>query len=804
MSSINSAVDGERIIRTACHLCHGGCILLAHVKEGRLIKLTGDPEGPLNRGGMCEKAFSAVDYVYSPYRLKHPMKRVGERGEGKWQRISWDEALDTIAGKLQVIKDKYGGESIAYATGTGRVAVETPQEFFSAVLGTPNCIGIGHMCLSTTRRPVVYSTLGTVPGNMDKGICRDFERAQCIVVWGDSIIDSRGDYMGLAGKRISSALNRGAKLIVIDPVLTKVAAKSHLWLQVRPGTDIALALSWIHIIINENLYDMDFVINWTNAPFLVRSDTGKLLREKDILPDASPDNFVVWNADDNTYHIWNSDMLSYDSHIAQPALTGSYSVSLANDRIIECKPVWQVIKDNVREWTPERAAEITWIPPEKIVESAMMYAKIKPACLEWGLGTSQCTRSTATNQAILHLKAITGNLDIPGGNPFWINPGVLGRPVFSAYPPGQEKKRINGGFPFNCYEILPVFATHAPTAWRAVLTEEPYPIKALVGHSSNPLLGHENPGNYILEALKKLEFIVWIDITMTPSNEWADIVLPASTPLERDWISEFDRGVFAGKAVIQPQWESRSDLEIYRDLCQKMGREDAWPWKTDREWCDYRLKGAGITFDELTETCFKPALDVWKKYEKGLIRKDGRPGFQTNSGKVELYSSLFEKAGIQPLPHFSYPPESYETTPDLAKEYPLILITGARELNYPFFQTQYQILPRLRKMQPYPLVLIHPDTARSLEIKDNDWVWIETKKGKAKFRTQVTERIHPKVVSASHDWWNPEFPGPDHGAFESNVNLLVDPVSFTDPASGTTELRGLLCRVYKFEAIAET
>ncbi len=789
--------DNEKVVKTACHLCHGGCILLAHIKEGKIVKVRGDPDGPLNRGGICEKAAAAVDYVYSPYRLKYPMKRVGERGQGKWQRISWDEALDITIKKLSEIKEKYGGESIAYACGTGRVVVEIPRVFFNAVLDTPNFIGIGHMCLSTTRRPVVYATLGKIPGNMSRGACRDFERSSCIVAWGDSVIDSRNDYMGLGGKRISAALKRGAKLIVIDPVLTKLAAKADIWLQIRPGTDIALALSWLNVIINEELYDKELVEKWTNAPFLIREDTGKLLRHSDIVAGTSNNKFVIWDTNRNAPNYWDTHSLSYDISAPKPALLGSYPVRLATGDTIQCKPVWQLVRDNVEEWTPQRAAEITWLSANMIIESARMYALTKPASIEWGLGTSQCTRSTATNQAILHLKAITGNLDIPGGNPFWVNPGFIERTAFADISPGQEEKRINGGFPFSRCEIMPVFATHAPSAWRAILNQEPYPIKALIGHSSNPLLGHENPGNYILEALKKLEFIVWIDITMTPSNEWADIILPASTPLERDWISEFDMGIYAGRALIEPLWESKSDFDIYKELCWRMGREDVWPWKTEREWCEYRLEGMGITFDDLVKTCFKPAPEIWKKYEKGLLRGDEKPGFTTESGKVEIYSSLFEKAGIKALPAFTYPPESYETTPQLAEDYPLILITGARGLDYPYFQTQYRFLDKLRKMQPFPMILINPETARELDIKNDDWAWIETQQGRAQFKARVTDGIHSKVVSASHDWWYPEKQGPDYGAFESNVNLLVNPFSYTDPASGTTELRGLLCRVYK-------
>ncbi len=378
----------EKVLKTACYLCHGGCILLAHVKDGKLVNLEGDPDGPHNRGNMCEKAGSAVQYIYSPYRLKYPMKRAGERGEGKWQRISWDEALDTIAEKINQIRQKYGPESIAYPWGTGRTVREIPfQQFFSGGLGTPNGIGIGHMCLTKTRMPVMNITLGDLPGVASWAVSRDFEKSQCIVAWGESIVEGRCDYMGVAGRRITDALKRGAKIITIDPVLTRLAQKSTLWLSIRPGTDIALALAWQNVIINERLYDQEFVEKWTNAPFLWRSDTKKLLRQSEVKAGGSAKYFMVWDKVSQAPRVWNSDSVSYEEPTVKAALTGEYTVTLEKGETVKCKTVWQLITDNVREWTPERASEVTWLEADKIRESARLYAMSKPACIEWGVAS---------------------------------------------------------------------------------------------------------------------------------------------------------------------------------------------------------------------------------------------------------------------------------------------------------------------------------------------------------------------------------------------------------------------------------
>ncbi|MFQ5486288.1 MAG: molybdopterin-dependent oxidoreductase, partial [Desulfobacterales bacterium] len=286
-----SAKDG--ILKTTCFLCHGGCVLQAHIREGKLVNLQGDPKGPLNLGSICEKGIAAVQYVYSPYRLRHPLKRAGKRGAGKWKRISWDEALDTTANNLLKIRDKYGGESISYAWGTARVVHSYPRHiFYNKVLGTPNGIGVGHICLTKTRMPVMNMTIGPIPGLARTGILRDFDRANCIVAWGDTLIDSRNDGMGGVGKKLANKLAGGCKLIVIDPVFTRAASKADIWLPIRPGTDLALALSWLNVIIDEGLYDQKFVAEWTNAPFLVRCDTKKLLRESEISDGGDHQKFI--------------------------------------------------------------------------------------------------------------------------------------------------------------------------------------------------------------------------------------------------------------------------------------------------------------------------------------------------------------------------------------------------------------------------------------------------------------------------------------------------------------------------------
>ena len=308
--------------------------------------------------------------------------------------------------------------------------------------------------------------------------------------------------MALAGRRITDSLKRGTKLIVIDPVFTRAAQKAHIWLPIRPGTDMALALAWQNIIISEGLYDKEFVSKWTNAPFLWRSDTKKLLRPSDVVAKGNASDFMVWDKTSNSVQIWNTKTVSYDKPNIDAALTGTYKVTLADGKKVDCKPVWQLIIDNTKEWTPEKAAKVTWLPADKIRESAIMYATNRPACIEWGVAMSQNTRCTATNQAILQLKAITGNIDVLGGQ------SILAGSWFQVFilplVPEQEAKRLTGGFVFSSMpEISMNPSAHQPAVWNAVITGKPYPIKCIFISNSNFLTTHEGADKHPLAGFEK-------------------------------------------------------------------------------------------------------------------------------------------------------------------------------------------------------------------------------------------------------------------------------------------------------------
>ncbi|MEE4603494.1 MAG: molybdopterin-dependent oxidoreductase [Desulfobacteraceae bacterium] len=248
--------QNTQIYKSACRMCHGGCGVLVHVKDDKVIKVTGDPESPLNKGKMCPKGLASIEHLYHPDRLKYPLKRAGKRGAGKWERISWNEALDSIAENITAIKETYGIEAVAVGTGTGRHHFRHVARFAHA-LGTPNWCEPGLAQCFIPRIHASVMTYGGLP------VCDYYGEVNpaCVLVWGHNPVVSGPD--GEIQFRAKECLKKGTTLIVVDPRRTSLAEQADIWLQLRPGTDDALALAMLNVIINENIYDKEFVEEWT-------------------------------------------------------------------------------------------------------------------------------------------------------------------------------------------------------------------------------------------------------------------------------------------------------------------------------------------------------------------------------------------------------------------------------------------------------------------------------------------------------------------------------------------------------------
>jgi len=697
----------EKVFRSVCRVCHGGCGAYVTVRDGKVVKVKPDPASPMNKGWMCVKGLSSPEIANHPDRLREPLKRKGERGSGQWEKISWDQALDEICGLLEKYRSESGPESIALGQGTGRHHYMHTVRFANA-LGTPNWYEPGLAHCFIPRITVSNMTYGGF-------VVADYygqTAPKCILFWAHNPLVSGADgELIISTKR---ALDKGAVGIAVDPRRSETAKRCEQWLALRPGTDAALALAMINVIINEQLYDKDFVENWTSG--------------------------------------------------------------------------FEKLKAHVTDYTPQWAEEITWVKAADIAEAARTYATLKPAVLEWGVGIEQNANCLQTVRAIAILRALTGNIDVPGGD-------ILGMNVIRSYPTlkdklpkGMLKKRLGA----EQYKLLAGWravmpSAHIPALFKAMSTGDPYRVRALLVFGGNPMLTVADTKR-VYEGLKKLDLLVVTELFMTPTAAMADYVLPAAFWTEVEQIIGYP---LAAENMVMAQQKTsqvgdcRQDEWIMDEMSKKLGLPGCDESLEDV--MNYQLEPLGVTYEQLAERGFIYPEHEYAKYEKN--------GFRTPSKKVELYCRMLERMGYDALPTYTEPAESPTASAELAKEFPYVLITGSRRIE--FFHSEHRQIASLRKRRPDPVAEMHPEIADRHGISEGDWVKVSSPRGSIRMKAKVTENIDRRVVSIDHGWWLPEKAGPDDGVWESNANVLTSNGPPYDPGFGSYQLRGLLCKVEK-------
>ncbi len=704
---MSASQEMEQIFRSVCRVCHGGCGVLVYVKDRKVVKVKGDPSSPMSKGWMCIKGVFSPAIANHPDRITTPLRRKKNRGDGEWEKISWDDALGEIAERLDNFRKESGTESIAIGQGTGRHHYMHVVRFANA-LGTPNWYEPGLAQCFIPRITVSNLTYGSF-------IVADYYSdtpPKCILFWGHNPLITGPD--GELAISVKRALKQGTKAITVDPRRTETAKKSSIWLPVRPGTDAALALAMINVIIKENIYDREFVEKWTNG--------------------------------------------------------------------------FDELKRHVDFFTPEWAEPITTIPAVSISEAARTYALNKPAVLEWGLGIEQNHNSLQTVRAIAILRAITGNIDVPGGD-------ILGMNILRGYPTLKDKlpqniikKRLGG----ETYKLLGGWrafmpSAHIPALFKAMRIGDPYKIRALLIFGNNPLTSVANSIE-VFESLKELELLVVTDLFMTPTAAMADYVLPAAFWTETEQIIGYplvvENMVMAQQKITQTG-ECRQDEWIMNELAKRLNLPCSE--ESLENVMNFQLEPLGVDFEGLKKKMFMAPPHEFRRYEK--------QGFRTPSRKIELYCKALERMGYDPLPTFKEPPESPVSATEIAKEFPYILITGARRAE--FFHSEQRQVKELRRFRPDPQAEMHPRIAGLHGISNGEWVIISTPRGSIRMKALVTEDIHPDVISIEHGWWFPEKGGPLYGVFESNANVLTNNNPPYDTAFGSYQLRGLLCKIEK-------
>jgi anaerobic selenocysteine-containing dehydrogenase len=780
-----------------CNLCVSRCGSIAVIENGRFVALEPNPSHPTGKA-LCAKGRAAPELVYHPDRLLYPLKRTRPKGDPDpgWQRISWEEALDLTTKNLRKIAEVHGAESVVISASSPSTSGSDDsmvwiQRLMNA-FGTPNLCVSMELCGWGRYFATTYTFGAGVPGNY----LPDLENAGCILFWGYNPNLARLSH----ATATMDALKRGARLIVVDPRRTGIAKKANLWLQVRPGTDAALALGIANVMIEHGWYDREFIRQWTNGPLLVRADNGRLLTQSDISENGSPKQYAAWSDAMNRPVAYDPAAGSYERDNSQLALFGTFTIQTLQGEVI-CQPAFELSAEVCRRYSPQHVEEICGVPRDQVESAARMLWESRPVSYYAWSGVEMQTNSTQIARAIAQLYVLTGNLDMRGGNVLFSAVPSMNLAGFELMPAAQRTKTLG-------LEERPLgparwqFVT-SEDVYRGILEGEPYGVHGLIGFGANLLLAHADSARG-REALKALDFYVHADLFMNPTAELADIVLPVASVFEREALkigfeisAEAQSWVQLRQRVVEPQGEARSDTEIIFDLAGRLGLSEHF-WNGDIE-AAYReqLRPSGISIEELREKPGGVYIPLETKYRKFAEGENGAPrGFNTPTRKIELYSEMLLLNGYPPLPEYQEPLISPLSRPDLAERYPLILTSAKNTL---FCETQHRALPSLRRQAMDPEVELHPMTAAERNIQAGDWVKIETPQGSVRARARMNDSLQPNVVCGQHGWWQacPEISAPGYDPFDSigaNLNLIIGNDAI-DPISGSVPHRAYLCEV---------
>lgn len=826
--------DGIKWTKGRCFFCHGHCLLYGGSKDGKLVKLKALEPQAEHCERMGKDGHKFLRFHYHPKRINHALKRAGERGEDKWEEIPYDQAIQEIAEKLSAIKAEYGPESLIVSEGTYRSDHLWARTRFTNLFGNPgNIIDPGTVCWCWT-----YTlNMSMVGWPIETTMPPCGSEANTIVVWGCRPYE-KGTAYGKIWEEITAATERKvnpARLIVIDPFAGVEALHASVHLPIHPGTDLIIMLAWINYIIENDLYDKEFLKYWSNAVFLIDKESGQLVRASDIDARGKEEDFVVWDDIAGAPLQWCSDENRYyrDGEV-DAALRGEFTLTRADGTPMTCVTVLERIAERMSEYTMDMAAEITGVGANRLTDAVQIYATNGPAWIAWGVGggDQHGYNSTGSGIAKTMLRILTGNVDNRGGE-YLADPGLVEEDGTKRFPlrdaelelselvSDEMREKFLGNDTYRmmswpgftrvdkCYRKMwniPRPMLHqllvAPTlAWDAILTGEPYPVKAMIAWGSNPLAWAPNT-KHVYEALKKLDLLVVAEYWKTPTAALADYILPAADSLERPiaTTNEDAMDVFLiGDRMSRPVADRRSDYDMFRALGVALGQEEHWPWETYEEAIAHRFERTGITYEQAVEnTVWAPGdVEFWK-YAKELPNGQIK-GFATPSRKAEIFSSIMQEIGYDPIPAYRELPETPRSNPELAKKYPFRLTVGGRW--NPMFHSEWRVPGcGTRSMWPDPIVQIQVTDARIAGIRDGDWVWIETPRGRIRQRAKLEWGLKRGTVMAQPSWWFPELPSEEpwsQGVFDSNGNVLTDDsYESLDPAGGQWIARGLLCTIY--------
>lgn len=776
-----------------CALCRSRCGTINTIEGGRLVAVAANPEHPTGRA-ICPKGKSAPEIAHSSRRLQRPLKRTRPKTDTDpgWIEISWETALEEIASTLNTLRLQHGPESVAFALSSpSGTALSDSFEWilrFIRLFGSPNICDAMELCNWQKDHAHKFTFGYGIP-------TPEFEKSDLIMLWGYNPASSWLAHSGA----IAQAQANGAKVIVVDPKQSGHALQTEHWLRLRPGTDGALALGLANLIIRRQGYNEDFVRKWTNAPFLIRNDTGLFVRGRDVGMEGLPDCFIVW--DQALHAIRSYDPFSpvQEAHSKEFALRGIFHLTLDGEAV-ECAPAFDHYAKACDPYTLDRVAEITGLQPQVIEDAATSIITSERVSYHCWTGIAQQANATQTERAMALLYALTGCFDAEGGNVRLNRQPVNIVNDLSLLAEEQRKKALGiSDRPLGPAELGVVTASDLYTA---ILDGRPYPIRALVAFGSNILASRPEPGRG-QQALEKLEFQVHADMFMTPSAQYADIVLPVNSLWEREALrigfeisAEAEELIQLRSQMVPSQGDSKSDLWIIFQLAMRLGlREEFFHGDIEAGW-NHILAPIGLTVEELRASfggIKRPVEQQYKKYADMGPR--GVSGFPTETRRVEIYSELLARTGYPPVPVFSLNIKQHADQRDT--RYPYTLTN--RRSGY-FCHSQHRGITSLRRRALFPIAELSSEIAQEKGISEGQWIMIETAVGRAKFKAHIDGSLLPDVLLADYGWWQSchdlGLPGYDVlGSSTSNYNVLT-PADEIDPVSGAVPLRATRCNVF--------
>ncbi len=655
----------DEVIKATCpHDCPDTCGMLVKVENGVAVSIKGNPEHPNTGGTLCTKVSRYIERTYHKDRLKYPMQRVGKKGEGKFQRISWDNALNLITRKLKniSIRDPRAILPYSYAGTMGIVQGESmAMRFF-------NRIGASKLdrtiCASAGGAGYKYSIGAKVGTDNSK-----FDNSKLILIWGGNPIVSNLHFWS----RAQNAKRKGAKLICIDPYKSLTAEKCNRHIALIPGTDAALALGMMHVICKENLVDYDYVSKYT----------------------------------------------------------------IGFEKLLE----------RLAFWTPEYTGKICGISSKEVEYISKIYAltakKKLPVSIRINYGLQRTHGGGMAVRNISCLPALvgawrheSGGILLSSGDSYPINFNKLFR-LDSLKP-----NKILPSRTINMNKIGSDLLKKSSSSFGPA-------IEALIVYNSNPVAVAPDSSQVVKGFQREDLYTIVLEHFKTDTADYADILLPATTQLEHSDIhaSYGHLDIMINNQAIKPIGECKSNSEIFRRLASKMGF-------TDKCFQDSDNDIASEAFDKSHKSVQNFNFKEIKR--KGWMKLDvpkapfKNGGFFTPSGKCEFYSEKMKLNGYDPLPSYIPPYESKLTSPDLAKKYPLSMISPPQRN---FLNTTFVNVKSLRNIDGEPNIEIHPEDAKKRNIKNGDYVKVFNDRGFIILKANITPKVRLGLVVALSIWW---------------------------------------------------